>query len=259
MKQRIITGLILIVGAVTAFYCGGIVLKALAALTLLLAIKELLDLNRQADYPLFVKAYVYLASLAMFWFYENELLLPAHMYLAFILGIYMCVIVFEKFNITDAFMLIGMTSLVTTGIRGIYTICLNHGFMNIMYLALATYGCDTGAYFTGYFFGKHKLIERISPKKTIEGSLGGIALGTLLGGLFGMYFVANMPTLHIWLLAFVLTITSQFGDLTFSALKRHYQIKDFSNLLPGHGGVLDRTDSLIFNIVVYVIWFVFFI
>lgn len=255
MKQRVITGLVLAAIALGLFYVGGIILKIALALVTLLAIKEILDVCQRPHFSKIVMLYCYCGGLAMYWSFDRILLLPSVAYLAFMLGIYVLVVLDENFKVEEAFLLIAMMILVITGIRGIYTITTYHGFASIVYLALATFGCDTGAYFTGFFFGKHKLIERISPKKTIEGSLGGILFGTILAGVLGTVFYIGLPLPQVWLLAFILTITSQFGDLTFSALKRHYQIKDFSNLLPGHGGVLDRVDSLIFNVVVYVIWF----
>lgn len=259
MKQRVITGLLLAIGAIAALFAGGLVLNVLVGIVCLLGIKEVLDVCQKDCIPKTVKVYCFVAGLMMYLCYPNQLLLPSHVFMLFILGLYICVVLFEHFKVEDAFMLISMLVLVITGIRGIYTITNQHGYLSMLYVALATFGCDTGAYFAGYFFGKHKLIERISPKKTIEGSIGGMAVGTILASVFAMVAGLEMPVYEIWLLAFVLTITSQFGDLTFSALKRHYGIKDFSNLLPGHGGVLDRIDSLIFNVIVYLIWFVFFI
>lgn len=259
MKQRVITGLLLSLGAIGAFYVGGIILRVLVGVIVLIAIHEILNLCKKNNLPKFVEIYCYLAGLAMYLCYPEELLLPSHVYLTFMLGMFVCVILFEHLSIDEALLFISMMTLSVTGIRGIYTIDTQHGFLNILYLALATFGCDTGAYFAGYFFGKHKLIERLSPKKTIEGSIGGILLGTTLAFCLGLFYDLGMPLYQVFILAFILTITSQFGDLTFSALKRRYGIKDFSNLLPGHGGVLDRVDSLIFNIVVYCSWFVFFL
>lgn len=115
-----------------------------------------------------------------------------------------------------------------------------YGFQYLLLLALATYGSDTGAYFAGVFFGKHKLIPRLSPKKTVEGSIGGVFLGTLLAVSFAGYFGLLKTNSILIVACFVLTLTSQIGDLVFSAVKRHFGVKDYSNLLPGHGGILDR-------------------
>ncbi len=108
---------------------------------------------------------------------------------------------------------------------------------------------DTGAYFVGVLFGKHKLIPKVSPKKTIEGSLGGI-LGCILGfALYGFIIQSvsgvKVNYVAIIILAAVISVVSQFGDLVASYIKREREIKDFGFIFPGHGGVLDRFDSII--------------
>lgn len=111
---------------------------------------------------------------------------------------------------------------------------------------LSAYGTDIMAYFTGYFLGKHKLCPKISPKKTIEGSIGGIIGSIVLCGLFGYLFE---PTLfvHCMIIAALGGVISQFGDLTASIFKRKMGIKDYGNLIPGHGGIMDRFDSVLFT------------
>lgn len=106
---------------------------------------------------------------------------------------------------------------------------------------------DTGAYIIGSSFGKHKLIPRISPKKTWEGLFGGI-LFSLLGGLVFSYLFSGILTIFHWLIFAVLIAGfANFGDLFESLLKRSYKVKDSGNIIPGHGGVLDRIDSLLFS------------
>lgn len=137
------------------------------------------------------------------------------------------------------------------------------------FIIIGTYMNDTGAYFTGILFGKHKMIERISPNKTWEGFVGGI----LFSFCFSLSYAAifefglNIPLLpniisfvnhpefgdslfsqpfwFVLLLSFIMPITANLGDLLFSAVKRQYNIKDYGNIMPGHGGVLDRFDSLL--------------
>lgn len=111
---------------------------------------------------------------------------------------------------------------------------------------LTAFGTDIMAYFTGYFLGKHKLSPKISPKKTVEGSIGGILGSVILCGLFG-YFVMPLLLVHCILIGVMGGIVSQFGDLTASLFKRKMGIKDYGNLIPGHGGVLDRVDSVLFT------------
>lgn len=114
---------------------------------------------------------------------------------------------------------------------------------------IGAWATDTGAYFVGVLIGKHKLIPSVSPKKTIEGAIGGI-LGSIVG--FVIYALILQTTakievnyLTLIILAAIISVVSQFGDLVASYLKRECNIKDFGHLFPGHGGVLDRFDSII--------------
>ncbi len=105
---------------------------------------------------------------------------------------------------------------------------------------------DTFAYFSGYFFGHHKLIPEVSPKKTVEGAVGGTIFCTLSFVIYGL--VRGCDTLQIFILALIglsSAIVSQLGDLSASLIKRHFGIKDYGKLFPGHGGVLDRFDSIL--------------
>lgn len=121
----------------------------------------------------------------------------------------------------------------------------------LLYIAFACFGCDTGAYFFGVFFGKHKMIPRVSPNKTWEGAVGGFAAGAVLSFVFGMFFCSHLPlTLRI-AASLILPCVAEIGDLSFSSIKRKYGIKDLGNLFPGHGGILDRVDSIIFCLMAF--------
>lgn len=102
---------------------------------------------------------------------------------------------------------------------------------------------DTFAYFSGYLFGEHKLIPNVSPKKTIEGSIGGILGSTICCLIFGYIFKLDMALMIV--MGIIGSIIAQIGDLFASSIKRYVGIKDYGNLIPGHGGVLDRFDSVI--------------
>lgn len=111
---------------------------------------------------------------------------------------------------------------------------------------ITAFGTDVFAYFTGVFLGKHKLCPKISPKKTIEGSVGGIIGSALLSGVFGYLFAPEI-WIHCVVIGLLGSVAAQAGDLTASAFKRKLGIKDYGNLIPGHGGVLDRFDSVLFT------------
>ena len=108
---------------------------------------------------------------------------------------------------------------------------------------------DTGAYFTGVLFGKHKLIPDVSPKKTVEGAIGGLAFGIVAFVVFGiiMQNLYDLTPNYILLgcMGLVLSVVSMCGDLIASLVKRQYDLKDYSKLIPGHGGIMDRFDSII--------------
>ena len=115
------------------------------------------------------------------------------------------------------------------------------------YFFLVLFGSDTGAYFTGRFLGKHKLAPAISPGKTVEGLIGGLISAAAFGALSTLWFFAELPYQFSVPLAIVLAIAGVLGDLVESAVKRGAGAKDAASILPGHGGFLDRLDSLLFG------------
>ena len=127
---------------------------------------------------------------------------------------------------------------------------LPHGKALVWLIFLSAWGCDTLAYCTGRLIGKHKMTPKLSPKKTIEGGIGGVAGAALLGLIYAAIMRAASPQTGAHLGWFALicacgAVISQFGDLAASAVKRSFQIKDYGTLIPGHGGILDRFDSII--------------
>lgn len=122
------------------------------------------------------------------------------------------------------------------------------GNMWIFFLLCVIFAGDTGAYYFGKLFGRHKLYESISPKKTWEGAIGGLLCSIIAAFWFLRILLIHQVDLGIITLVIVLSVTGQIGDLAESMLKRKSGIKDSSHLLPGHGGILDRIDSLLFAI-----------
>jgi len=123
---------------------------------------------------------------------------------------------------------------------------------------ITAFGTDIFAYFSGFLFGKHKLCPKLSPKKTVEGAIGGVIGSTVLCMVFAWILYPELIW-HCLVIGLVGSVFSQAGDLTASAFKRKMGIKDYSNLIPGHGGMLDRIDSVLFTapfIYYYVIIFV---
>ncbi|MFQ5904048.1 MAG: phosphatidate cytidylyltransferase [Candidatus Binatia bacterium] len=119
----------------------------------------------------------------------------------------------------------------------------------VFFTLLVIMAGDTAAYFVGTFLGKKKLFPEISPAKTVEGALGSIGASVLAGVFGGKFLLSSIPWLEMLLLSVVLSILGQAGDLFESWIKRVFSVKDSGTLLPGHGGLLDRMDSLIFPFV----------
>ena len=121
---------------------------------------------------------------------------------------------------------------------------------------VASWGCDILAYYSGKHLGKHKLCPRVSPKKTIEGSIGGILGSTIVCGIYGVIiyqFFPDFAIVNYFIIGALCGVFCQFGDLVASSVKRYVGVKDYSNLIPGHGGILDRFDSVLFaSVVVFV-------
>ena len=132
------------------------------------------------------------------------------------------------------------------------------GLKLVWMIFIASWICDTSAYLTGMAFGRHKLTPVLSPKKSVEGAIGGVAGSALVGLLYGVIIELGDSA---WMPAVICgagAVISQFGDLTASAIKRDHEIKDYGTLIPGHGGILDRFDSVIITApIVYILAQVF--
>ena len=128
-------------------------------------------------------------------------------------------------------------------VRGVETYGLQWLFLTL----LLTWSADSGAYFAGRFFGKNKLFERVSPKKTIEGVIGGVLLSMLVAIFFCSQWLPMVPVAPAAVVGIVWALLSVVGDLVESMMKRAFGVKDSGNIMPGHGGVIDRLDSLLFT------------
>lgn len=248
MKTRVITALIILACVIPPLLFGGWLIAILISFIVIAGGIELLQMSEHhMDWPMIIKPLaiigVFLLSLI-----DQRLQIPLMSILA--LSFLSIPVFTDRFHAKDAFLCIAYMTIFCTIASGFVNIYTTDKLF-VWYIIIATYGCDTGAYFCGRFFGKHKLNVRISPKKTWEGAIGGWIIGAALSFLFAYYLIPSMQLELIICASLILAITSQIGDLAFSAIKRCFQVKDFSNLLPGHGGVLDRVDSLVFNFVCF--------
>ncbi len=159
----------------------------------------------------------------------------------------------DSVKVEDVMFAFGGTLLITLSMTSLALVsCSGNGFSS--FWIVLTLGvpwlADSGAYFAGVYLGKHKLCPTISPKKTVEGAVGGLLSGTLGSLLIGLVFLLIYSDAHIvfWpliIVGLINPIISIIGDLTFSLIKRSCGIKDFGTIMPGHGGLLDRFDSII--------------
>ncbi len=127
---------------------------------------------------------------------------------------------------------------------------LPRGFHMVWLILIGAWGSDTCAYTVGMLIGKKKIFPRLSPKKSLEGCIGGVLGAAFIGALYGYFFVERITPFQkvTWIVAFICgvsSIMSQAGDLAASAIKRDHEIKDYGRLIPGHGGIMDRFDSMI--------------
>ncbi len=131
-----------------------------------------------------------------------------------------------------------------------YIRMMNAGTLLVLMTFLGAWMPDTFAYFVGCNLGKHKLIPKVSPNKTVEGSIGAVLGGVITFGIYGLVldfgFACTISYPAILTLGLLCGVVAQLGDLSASVIKREYGIKDFGNLMPGHGGLVDRVDSLLF-------------
>ena len=252
MKQRIITGAVLAVLMIAIFALSGtVVYPVIMTLLCFIGTWEMLGcVGHEKNYYLSVPAILVsvLSPVIAYFFGYGAMLAVVMSYITVLLA--ESVFFDEKVKVTDVstvflttlYVVLCFTALlrlryVSTGAQYIYILVF-----------VAAWITDTFAYFTGCFFGKHKLIPKISPKKTVEGAVGGVVFCVVAFVIYGI--VVNRVTgteMNLWLLAgvgCVMSVISQIGDLVASSIKRTYGIKDYGNIFPGHGGILDRFDSI---------------
>lgn len=263
MKTRIISAVVVLAIFIPLLFLGGTWFNMGMWVVSMIGLWEFLNIkNEKKEVPPFVRfiSYIMMSALIFYCMDQSSLSftldyrLLACLFLVFLIP----TILYhdrEKYSINDAFYLIGGILFLGISLSLIMAI-RNMSLSRTIYLFLITIMTDTYAYFTGMLLGKHKLLESISPKKTVEGMIGGTFFGVLIPTIFYHYVVsAATPIYQVVIVTLFLSILGQFGDLVFSCIKRYFGKKDFSNIMPGHGGVLDRLDSIIF----VVLGFVFFI
>lgn len=242
-------------------FLGGIYLKGF---TILLSIAGLYEFYKAVKEkkinPISIVGYL---LLAVFYLLGNNFEYIMYILVLFTVILLIIPVVNLKYTFIDvAITLIGF---LYVGILFSFIPLVNNkssGEFLVWLIFIGSWVCDTAAYYSGKYLGKRKLCPEVSPKKTIAGSIGGL-LGSALGcGIFGIIvssYVSEVQVIHFFLIGTLCGIMGQFGDLVASSIKRYVGIKDYSNLIPGHGGILDRFDSILFNAVVVFYYLTFIV
>ncbi len=258
MKQRIVSGAVLAV-----FFAAIIVFNQSFPLALNIAVAVI---SAVAVYEL-IKA----LSLEKKWFLLAPALLTAAavpfsgtgdlrflVYCLFTLLLFSAMILYHReTSFKEVAVLYSMVVLIPCALQSLVTLrslSEHHGMFYVLLAVLSAWVADVGAFFAGTFFGKHKLCPEISPKKTVEGMIGGLIVNVAAMLLCGLFFsqvyyggTKTVSYFSLFLIGFFGTFISILGDLSFSVIKRSCHIKDFGQVIPGHGGILDRFDSVIFT------------
>ena len=263
MKKRVISAIVALLIFVPIFIHGGMVFNLAMYILSMLGLKEFLDIkSTKKELPTFISFISYIIMTLIVFSnlgstdlnFTIDYRIIAGLFLVFLLPV---VLYHDRktYSIVDAFYLIGGIFFLGTSFS-LLILMRTISFDIIVYLFVITIMTDTYAYLTGMLIGKTKLLEDLSPKKTWEGTIGGTLMGVILGTIFYHIIIdQNLSLFVVIIMTLFLSILGQYGDLAFSAIKRYYGKKDFSNIMPGHGGILDRLDSIIF----VVLGFTFFI
>lgn len=268
MKTRIISAVVasaLVVGLLTLNSFFDVTVVIALALLAAIAVYEMLYCTGaiKVKTPVFV-AMLYTA--VMLWAYNSHYVSTQTVTLAFVLFVAIYAVVEHKnFDVPQLTMTIAMPIVLSFAFSCLAALINFDASCGIFYFVLLfNFACvtDIGAYFVGCSIGKNKLAPEISPKKTIEGAVGGVlscVVGTIVTCLiFQVILDKPIDILLISLVTPIFSVLGMFGDLFASVIKRYFGIKDYGNIMPGHGGVLDRTDSILFIAPAFLLFLTYF-
>ncbi len=251
-KTRLLSGIVLVIVLVVTVGCGGPLLYGILLTASLIGLTELYKVVKIQNHALGVAGY--LAAIGYYVLIElnrMEYAVPLFiLFLMLVMAVY--VFAYPKFRAEQVTMAFFGVFYVAVMLSFVYqTRELPDGGVMVWLIFLSSWGCDTCAYCVGVLFGKHKMAPVLSPKKSVEGGVGGVAGAALLGAVFAaamnQFAGATVSPLLCAVICGVGGGISQIGDLCASAIKRNHEIKDYGKLIPGHGGILDRFDSVIFT------------
>lgn len=259
MKKRIISAIVALAIFVPVIILGGKLFIIAMGMLSVLAYKELLDLKENShEIPEIIKGIGLIDMLLLvFSEFDGYSLMFGLSYRALaitLLSLFIPTIFYKnnKYTTREALYLSGIVLLLGLVFNS-FILVRALSLYKLVYLIIICFLTDAFAMFTGMIIGKHKICPVISPKKTLEGCIGGSIFGSIGGIIFYVCLIGKF-SYKLVLITILLSIIDQLGDLFFSKIKRENKIKDFSNIMPGHGGVLDRLDSLCFVVMAYLIF-----
>lgn len=251
MKQRIITGVVAAALFIPIVFYGGMPFSALVYALASVGLYELIRMKRLpiVSVPTALAAILLWSILVpsdVTGIFETIMLSKVEItFIIVLLLLSYTVLSKNTFTFDDAAFLLMATAYVAMGFYYLNETRIV-GVEYVFYALFVVWATDSGAYFVGKAIGKRKLWPDISPNKTIEGSLGGIICGVVVAVVYNMFFLIEANIMVLIAVTIAISIFGQIGDLAQSAFKRHYGVKDSGTILPGHGGILDRTDSWLF-------------
>lgn len=256
--ERLISGIVLVAVALITIIAGNDVLLATVGIISIIGLFEMNRVFKIEKDVTGIMGYVYVVlyyALLRMGMQQYEMILLVFLMMA-LMSVY--VFTFPKLKTESVMAVLFGVVYVVTMMSFIYIVRQEvNGFYNVWLIFLCSWGCDTCAYVFGVAFGKHKMAPVLSPKKSVEGAIGGVLGAALLGFIYASIFKDNItgsidPRIAYPVICALGGLISMVGDLAASAVKRNHDIKDYGKLIPGHGGIMDRFDSVIF--VAPVIW-----
>ncbi len=250
MKQRVISAIVAIMLFVPVVYIGSWILELVVAVLGVIALFELFRMkgNKLGSVEGIISI---LALLGLLFPHYTASFLPSHVNTQTVLYFFTLLLlvctVFSKNNFTfdDAAVAILGVMYIGFGFKFLL-LTRENGLDLLLFTLFVVWSTDIGAYMIGRKLGEHKLAPSISPNKTIEGSVGGIIMALIVAVIYLIFYPQDNPLGWMLVLTVILSIAGQLGDLVESAFKRYYNVKDSGKIMPGHGGILDRFDSLLF-------------
>ena len=251
-KTRLLSGIVLVIVLIATVGCGGNVLFGLLVVISLIGLSELYKVVEVRNKVLGFAGYAgALAYYGLLYFGRMEdMMALTILFLIVVMAVY--VLAFPAYRAEQVMTVFFGLFYVAVMLSYVYqTRMLPEGSVAVWLIFLSSWGCDTCAYCVGMLIGKHKMAPKLSPKKSVEGGVGGVLGAALLGALFSLamnyWGGTSVNPLFYAIICGAGGIISQVGDLAASAIKRNHEIKDYGRLIPGHGGILDRFDSVIFT------------